>query len=109
MPRRNLALLAASLSILVQAGPAGAEITFPKGWDSPENSNVQAYTQDGATTFLQNASDELKTMIDKPSCHLEVTKGCHQPNDRHFTANGLKSSKSCKSIYAGSKSIHIPC
>jgi hypothetical protein len=47
-------------------------------------------------------------MIDKSVCFLQVTKGYHQKNDPHFTLNGIGSKKSCDSVYAGSRSFHIP-
>jgi hypothetical protein len=92
------------------AGSAQAAIQFKPGWDSPENSDVQTYTQQEATEFLRNKSDDLRKIIDGPStCVLEVTKGCHQPGNAHFTVNGTKSKDQCKvkSIYVGSKSDHV--
>jgi hypothetical protein len=92
------------------AGSAQAEIKFKPGWDLPENSNVQVYTEQQATDFLKDKSDDLKKIIEGPAtCVLEVTKGCHQPNDPHFTVNGTKSKDNCKvkSLYVGSKSDHV--
>ncbi|KFI21243.1 hypothetical protein [Nitrosococcus oceani] len=98
------------LCIALVPWSAYAGIIFKDGWDLPENSNVRSYTQEGATDFLEKESEGLKKMIDKPACMLEVTKGCHQPDTPHFTANGTKSKSNCKvDPYAGSKSIHIPC
>jgi hypothetical protein len=89
-----------------------AQIQFKKGWNSPENSNAKKYTEKQVITFLSGLSNEFEKMIDKSACFLQVTKGCHynyQKNDPHFTLNGIKSQRNCKSIYAGSKSIHLPC
>jgi hypothetical protein len=102
------ALVIGLFTTLVSAA-ASAGITFKTGWNSAENSDVRAYNTNTAKNFLENSSDDLKTAINKSSCKIEVTKGCHQPNDPHFTLNGQNSGSSCKSIYAGSKSIHIPC
>jgi hypothetical protein len=90
------------------AGSVQAQIQFKKGWNSPENSDVKKYTEEQAKTFLSNYSDELEKMIDKSVCFLQVTKGYHQKNDPHFTLNGIGSKKSCDSVYAGSRSFHIP-
>ncbi|OHX11394.1 hypothetical protein [Chromobacterium sphagni] len=91
------------------ASTAQARIVFESGWDSPANSNAQAYTQAGASAYLAGYSSDLKQMIDKSACKLTVVKGCHQPNDRHFTVKGAGSGKSCVNLYAGSNSVHIPC
>lgn len=94
------------------AGHAHAAIQFKKGWNDPDNSNVHTYTKAEAEEYLVNYSDELKKIINGPAaCVLEVTKGCHQPSDPHFTVNGAKSTSKCKvdSIYVGTKSDHIPC
>ncbi|KMN47797.1 hypothetical protein [Chromobacterium violaceum] len=100
-------ILSCVLALASAASQAG--IVFENGWDAPANSNVQAYTRQGAETYLSGYSDDLKQMIEKSACKLTVVKGCHQPNDRHFTVKGTGSGKSCKSIYAGSGSVHIPC
>lgn len=109
MKNRKPLFMAIGLAAVLASGAGHASITFKAGWDSPENSNVRAYTKSGATDYLSDYSDELKIMIDKGACKLTVTKGCHQPNDPHFTLNGIGSKDSCKSTYAGSRSIHIPC
>jgi len=101
--------MALGLAAVLVSGAGHASIAFKAGWDSPENSDVKKYTKSGATEYLGNYSDALKIMIDKGACKLTVTKGCHQPDDPHFTVNGIGSKDSCKSIYAGSKSDHIPC
>ena len=106
--RKSLSIVVGLAATLVSAA-ACANITFKEGWNSPENSNVRAYTKAEATDYLRDKSDELKIMINKGACKLQVTKGCHQPSDPHFTANGIGSRDSCKSIYAGSKSFHISC
>ncbi|HYS63271.1 MAG TPA: hypothetical protein VEN30_05525 [Paraburkholderia sp.] len=98
--------------LLVASTPGQAAIRFKDGWDSQANSNVAQYTQTAATEYLRNESTELKKIIDGPqACVLEVTKGCHQPANAHFTVNGAKSSSKCKvgSIYVGSKSDHVSC
>lgn len=90
--------------------PSYGAITFKKGWDSEEYSDVTYHTKSSATEYLRNHSDSLQGMIDASSkCMIEVTKSCHQPNDPHFTINGANSKSSCTLIYAGSRSIHIPC
>jgi molybdopterin-guanine dinucleotide biosynthesis protein A len=92
--------------------PAHAVIKFKDGWDAPANSNVHQYNEEEATTYLRNKSDALKAIIDGPqACVLEVTKGCHQPGDAHFTVNGAQSKPTCKvnSVYVGSKSDHVKC
>jgi hypothetical protein len=97
-----------AMTVLV-AGTAQATIQFKGGWDSAENSDAGVYTQSAATEFLKNKSDDLRKIIEGPAaCVLEVTLGCHQPNDPHFTVNGLKSTDKCKvkSLYVGSKSDH---
>ncbi len=105
-----LYLVTSAGSLVSSSGIAHAQIIFKPGWNDPLNSNVQAYTVPQATTFLRNYSDELKKGIDSPSCTINVTKGCHQPNDAHFTLNGIGSKASCKSSYAGSNSVHVgPC
>lgn len=92
------------------SGIAHADIVFKPGWNDPENSNVHVYTQQEATVFLSNYSEDLKKGIDSSSCKINVTKGCHQPTDPHFTLDGVGSKPSCKSSYAGSKSVHVgPC
>lgn len=103
-----MCLLAGLLAALTM-GAANAAITFKKGWNDPDNSDVKSYTQAEATTYLRNKSDSLKEMIDKPACQLNVSKGCHQKSDPHFTLDGIGSKASCKNVYAGSKSIHISC
>lgn len=100
--------LAGLLAVLTM-GAANAGITFKKGWNDPANSDVKAYTQAEATAYLSNKSDALKEMIDKSACKLNVSKGCHQKSDPHFTLDGIGSKATCKNIYAGSKSIHVPC
>jgi hypothetical protein len=98
-----------ALTVLL-GGAAQAEIRFKPGWNDPENSDVQPYTEPAAKQLLRNKSDDLKKIIDGPAtCVLEVTKGCHQANDPHFTVNGLKSKSGCKvkSLYVGSKSDHV--
>ena len=94
------------------AGSAQAAIQFTDGWDAPENSDVHAYTKQDATEFLRSQNDDLRKIIDGPAtCVLEVTKGCHQHNDPHFTVNGAKSKDKCKvkSNFVGSKSAHVGC
>ncbi|TJZ73282.1 hypothetical protein [Chitiniphilus eburneus] len=94
------------------AGLAHATIVFKEGWNSAENSDVQQYSKEEATTYLRGHSESLKAIIDGPAaCVLEVTKGCHQANDSHFTVNGAKSTNKCKvdSVYVGSKSDHVSC
>lgn len=90
---------------------AYADIKFKNGWNSPTNSDAGVYTEDEVKTYLKNRSEELKKMIEKSACRLNVEKGCHQPGpQQHFTLNGLDSKESCKvEPYSGSRSIHIPC
>ncbi|NHR07357.1 hypothetical protein HA052_19390 [Chromobacterium haemolyticum] len=107
-PISAMCMLAGLLATLTM-GAANAAITFKKGWNDPANSDVKTYTQAEATTYLRNKSDALKEMIDKSACQLNVSKGCHQKSDSHFTLDGIGSKASCKNIYAGSKSIHTPC
>jgi hypothetical protein len=91
------------------AGIVPLTIVFKPGWDDPENSDVRAYTIATATQFLRDYTSGMKSAIDKPSCLINVSKGCHQTNDPHFTLDGVGSKSTCRSNYAGSKSIHIPC
>jgi len=105
-------ILVACFMLLVAAMPAQAVITFQDGWNSDENSNAKEYSKAEATEYLLNKSDDLRAIIDGPkACVLQVTKGCHQPADPHFTSNGVLSTPKCKvaSIYVGSKSIHTRC
>lgn len=99
----------ASSGQVVQAGIAPQQIFFKDGWDDEDNSNVKKYTKETATQFLRSYSDEMKLAIDSPKCTINVTKGCHQPGDAHFTLNGVGSKPACASIYGGSRSIHVPC
>lgn len=99
--------------ILLTASSAHAAISFKKGWNDLENSDVRTYTQDEVTEILRAQSEDLRLIIDGPSaCMLEVTKGCHdkRAGKSHFTINGAKSTDKCKvkSIYVGSKSDHEP-
>ncbi|MGE8508710.1 MAG: hypothetical protein ACN6QU_15400 [Paraburkholderia terricola] len=99
-------------ALLFAGTPGYAAIQFKDGWDSQENSNVAQYTKSEATEYLRNKSTALQKIIDGPqACVLEVTKGCHQPGDAHFTVNGAKSTSRCKvdSIYVGSRSDHVAC
>lgn len=109
MKNRKPLFMAVGLAAVLVSGAGHASITFKAGWDSPENGNVKKYTKPGATDYLSRYSEELKIMIDKGACKLTVTKGCHQPDDPHFTVNGIGSRKNCRSLHAGSKSFHIPC
>ncbi|WP_156437220.1 hypothetical protein [Burkholderia sp. RF2-non_BP3] len=96
---------------LAFAASAHAKIQFANEWSEPENSDVRKYDKSGATNFLRGESDDLKRIIDSPdACVLQVTKGCHQKSDPHFTVNGMSSSK-CKvdNLYAHTKSVHVPC
>ena len=107
-----LRILIACFTLLIFAMPAQAVIQFKDGWDSVENSNVKKYSKAEATKYLRDKSDGLRKIIDGPqACVLQVTKGCHQPADPHFTSNGVLSTPKCKvaSIYVGSKSIHTRC
>ncbi|MBP0020383.1 MAG: hypothetical protein J7647_22870 [Cyanobacteria bacterium SBLK] len=107
-----IALVALIAMTALFAGSAEAVIQFKTGWDAPENSDVRDYTKEGATQFLRGKSEDLRKIIDGPqACILEVTKGCHQVSQPHFTVNGAKSTSKCKvdSTYVGSKSDHVPC
>jgi hypothetical protein len=86
-----------------------AQIQFVDGWNTPANSDVRAYDTAGATAFLRDYSDDLRKAIDSPKCRIVVTKGCHQPGAKaHFTLS--ESGKGCNNaMYAGTKSVHIPC
>lgn len=107
-----LRFIIASFVLLVVATPSQAVIQFKDGWNIAGNSNVKKYSEEEATAYLRNASDNLKKIIDGPqACVLQVTKGCHQPGDPHFTGNGALSTSKCKvdSVYVGSRSIHTVC
>lgn len=102
-------IIIVGITSILLSGLSDADIIFKKGWDSADNSDVQDHVKNTATAALAE-HDSLEEMINASSkCRLEVTKGCHQANDPHFTVNGLKSKNTCKLIMAGSKSIHVPC
>jgi len=86
-----------------------ATIYFEPGWNNPENSDVHNYTTEQATTALGNYSDDLRGAIDSNKCNIRVTKGCHQATSPHFTLSETGANKKCSSLYAGSRSIHVPC
>ncbi len=95
-------------AILSNPERAEAAIKFTEGWDYAENSDVQKYSQKEATDFLKGYTSSLRNAIDSPTCTIEVSKGCHQLKDPHFTLK--ETAKKCKiEPYAGSKNIHIPC
>ncbi len=97
-------------SVIHPRGIHPQSITFAQDWDDPNNSNAGAYTQLGATNVLRNYSNDLAKAIDSPACNIQVVKGCHQPGpQQHFTLNENGGRKNCKSLYAGTKSVHVPC
>jgi hypothetical protein len=94
----------------IYAGIGLAQINFKAGWDDDDNNDVGNYSKAKITEILEAYSDDMAAMVNGASkCKLTVTKGCHQKNDPHITANGVGSTNKCDNVYAGSRSIHIPC
>ena len=85
-----------------------SSISYAAGWNSAANSNVHAYTTNQAQQVLEAYSDALSSAINSSRCNIRVTKGCHQPNDPHFTIE--ETARNCnQDLWAGTRNVHVPC